>query len=337
LTGFDESEAEDAWQWGWGAGGSAVNKVSKRYRKTLFYLSNGVNLLVPDVFFRRQLQARLRSPLAHSPEVVARVDYYNQLSDPFDPGEAGIRLSQLRPGKQNTYYFDLRRVARYFDQDLRLAHLFGDVTTVPGTPTLVKSRPIQEGNENSVLMKLNQVRHFYFVRDEVPFEKKRNVAVWRGNCKMNPARRRLVERHFSTPVCDVGESKEENRPLGNFKGFLSIREQLNYKFILSIEGNDVATNLKWIMSSNSLCFMPRARYETWFMEGKLVPGKHFVLLKDDYSDLEEKVDFYSSDLGAAQEIVHNANQYVEPFKNHRQEELISILVMEKYFRLSNQL
>ena len=49
-------------------------------------------------------------------------------------------------------------------------------------------------------------------------------------------------------------------------------DNLNYKFILAIEGYDVATNLKWIMSSNSLAVMPRPTYATWFMEGTLIPG-----------------------------------------------------------------
>ena len=56
---------------------------------------------------------------------------------------------------------------------------------------------------------------------------------------------------------------------------------------MSLEGIDVATNLKWIMSSNSLCFSPKLRYETWFMEGKLVPGVHFVEVRDDFDDLAE--------------------------------------------------
>jgi len=72
---------------------------------------------------------------------------------------------------------------------------------------------------------------------------------------------------------------------------MTIDEQLEYKFILSLEGNDVATNLKWIMSSNSLAFMPRPKYETWFMEGNLVPNHHYILIKDDYSDLEERLKY----------------------------------------------
>lgn len=56
----------------------------------------------------------------------------------------------------------------------------------------------------------------------------------------------------------------------------TIREHLDYKFIMAIEGNDVASNLKWVMSSNSLAVMPRPTCETWFMEGTLIPDYHYI-------------------------------------------------------------
>ena len=29
--------------------------------------------------------------------------------------------------------------------------------------------------------------------------------------------------------------------------------------------------------------MPKPKYESWFMEGKLIPNYHYILIKDDYS------------------------------------------------------
>ncbi len=49
--------------------------------------------------------------------------------------------------------------------------------------------------------------------------------------------------------------------------FMSIDEQLGHKFIMCIRGNDVATNLKWVMSSSSIAVMPRPDVESWYMEG----------------------------------------------------------------------
>ena len=117
---------------------------------------------------------------------------------------------------------------------------------------------------------------------------------------------------------------------------ISIQKHLDYKFILSLEGNDVATNLKWIMSSNSVAVMPLPKYETWFMEGKLIPDFHYIQIKDDYSDLEEKLHYYIDHPQEAEKIVDNAHQYIQQFNNRKLEDLIALRVLEKYFKKTNQ-
>ncbi|GAF01816.1 hypothetical protein JCM21142_433 [Saccharicrinis fermentans DSM 9555 = JCM 21142] len=112
-------------------------------------------------------------------------------------------------------------------------------------------------------------------------------------------------------------------------------EQLNYKFILSLEGNDVATNLKWIMSSHSVAVMPTPKYETWFMEGTLIPDYHYIHIKDDYSDLNDKLNYYIHHPEKTEEIRKNANKYIHQFKNKEREDLISLLVLQKYFFKTN--
>ena len=52
------------------------------------------------------------------------------------------------------------------------------------------------------------------------------------------------------------------------------------------------------MSSNSVAVMPRPKYESWFMEGRLQPGVHYIEIKDDYSDLEDKIQYYSTHVEA---------------------------------------
>jgi hypothetical protein len=91
------------------------------------------------------------------------------------------------------------------------------------------------------------------------------------------------------------------------------------------------------MASNMLVMSPLLRFETWFMEGRLQPGKHFVLLKDDLSDLEDKVDYYAVHLDEAEEIIRNAHAWVDQFTDPLKESIISTRVLEKYFRLSGQL
>lgn len=316
-----------------------MNKASRQYRKFLFYLSNTFQFSVlPRSFFRLQLDEKLKQLSSDNRStIVDRINYYNKLSDSFQLSAQAIANGALRPGKKNTYIFDAHRTLRYFDPALKIDYIFGDTKIIPETPKIVKSRPIAGDNQNSVLMKLNQIRHFYFVTKDIPFEAKKNMVVWRGALGNKTGRKFLLQRHAANPLCDIGCSDDKRRSDPNYKGFLSIKDQLAFKFVLSIEGNDVATNLKWILSSNSLCLMPRPRFETWFMEGRLVPDHHYALLKDDLSDLDEKVHYYTNNPEQALRIIRNANSYVEPFRDKKQEELIQLLVMLKYFQLSKQL
>jgi len=83
--------------------------------------------------------------------------------------------------------------------------------------------------------------------------------------------------------------------------------------------------------------MPKPTYETWFMEGTLIPNYHYVLIKDDYSDLEERLVYYSEHTDEALKIIENAHQYISQFRNKKREDLISLLVIKKYFDKTGQL
>ena len=90
------------------------------------------------------------------------------------------------------------------------------------------------------------------------------------------------------------------------------------------------------MSSNSIAIIPRPKYESWFMEGPLQGGVHYIEIKDDYSDLEEKIRYYSTHPEEAKAIIRNAQAFVDQFRDKEREELISLLVLEKYFRHTRQ-
>jgi hypothetical protein len=183
---------------------------------------------------------------------------------------------------------------------------------------------------NAILLNLDKKRHFFFIRDHKNFLEKKNKLIGRGVITQ-PHRIRFMEMYFNHPLCDLGQVNTKGGNVTWLKPKISINSHLEYKFILSLEGNDVATNLKWIMSSSSIAVMSKPKYETWFMEGRLVPDFHYILIKDDYSDLEERLQYYIRYPEEAQLIVNNANQYVRQFLNSEQEDLIALLVLEKYF------
>ncbi len=306
--------------------------------KFFYYLNGSLAEIAKRLGWRGSLGKALKSLKKSDPEIVQqRINYYFKIQDTFYPEDEAYSISNLTlPPKNKAYYFDLIAHTKYFPQQLKLHYQFGDITKVPQTPTLVKSRPILGNNSNAVLFKFNRIRHFTFTNDRIPYRKKKDMLIGRSNVKQEH-RRVFFRMYFDHPMCDLGQINTGTSHDHWFKKKISINDHLKYKFILCQEGNDVASNLKWVMSSNSLAVMPPPKYETWFMEGTLRPNVHYVAIKEDYSDLEERLRYYLEHESEALEIVRNANAYVRKFRNSKLEKALGVLVLDRYFSKSGQL
>lgn len=315
-------------------------KNAYRLHKLIFYSTGLLAALPPRSLFRNRRETLLTAfdalPAVEQEALMTRVAYYNKL-------DASVALSSRAISNQDfalrsrksTYHLDFYHVAKYFPKSAAYHYRFGDKTFVPDVPTFAKSRPIHGDNRNSILLKLDSVRHFYKVKDTHRYNAKKDMLVWRGAAHQ-PHRRGFLAQCHDLHCCDVGATDNNAITTAYRKPFMSIEQQLEHKFIFSIEGNDVATNLKWIMASNSLCFMKRPIYETWFMEGTLIPGYHYVEVSDDYSDLHEKIDYYLSCPEEAQAIIQNANRYIADFYHPFREKLIALRVFEHYLMHTQQ-
>ncbi|WP_312135670.1 glycosyl transferase family 90 [Sphingobacterium sp.] len=310
-------------------------------KKLLFQNKN----FKPWYYLKAELREKFAANLVHkrdlllqclsrydASEIQQRVDYYNKLSGPAALLNGRVRIADYhRPNHLKVYYYDSKEYLRYFEGDLEFQLLPGDVVQIPASPSIVKSRPIAGDNANSVLLNLDKVRHFNFIKDHVPFRRKLNKLIGRAAVQQEH-RKAFYELYFDHPLCDLGDIMKGSKWE---KPKISITEHLKYKFILAIEGNDVATNLKWIMSSNSIAVMPKPTYETWFMEGTLLPNVHYIEIKADYSDLEERLNYYIAQPEKAEEIVRNANAYCQKFQDQTKEDLIAVMVLAKYFEATN--
>ena len=310
--------------------------------KLLYYLRSYSLLLCPKFIMRYILRRSMKeiNSSAEKEQIMNRVNYYNKLTDGATlPADAPTLGNHTLKNKKcgSVYFFDTYEYTRYFPDALRWMLKGGDVTTIPPHPTIVKSRPIAGDNANSVLMKLNKVRHFFFVDDKIPFEKKENKILFRGDANGKPGRIRFFEKWFGHPMCDLVDTAGHSVNPAEWKGAgMSVEEHLEYRYIMALEGVDVASNLKWVMSSNSIAVMPRPTYETWFMEGTLIPNYHYIEIKPDYSDLLERIDYYNNHIDEAKEIIKHANEYARQFRNKKRENLISLMVLAKYFEKTGQ-
>jgi hypothetical protein len=265
-------------------------------------------------------------------------DYFNK---PFPPGKT-------------TYYQDITRVIHYLPHLYKTPFLFYPHDRVEGfsVPTLVKSRPIYD-YEKSVLFNMNYLRHFadvYRVEElDIPYEQKKDVLIWRGSdtgygfgndIPYRPVSRQTLVETFSghtTPEIDIGLSsvsvnhKENGDAFQHYiKPKVKMNELLQNKFLLSVEGNDVATNLKWIMYSNSVAFCPPFTINSWVLEENLQPWQHYVPIKHDFQDLPDKVEWAINHPEECKTITMNAKEYMKQFLDLQTEKKVLANILEEY-------
>ena len=329
-----------------------MNKLKYKNIKSFYYLRHVLAALVPRIFYRLRLRSELKRIKYYDEEYIfSRLNYYNKKENRFTVSEnsttnKNFRRLQLGNIKENiikknkevkkhtTYFFDLYKLFSFFDNKKKLDFIFGDIIEAQKIPTIVKSRPIIN-SDDSIILNLNKVRHFHFINDHKKFIDKKNKAVWRGYGENSKARQYFLKNYHHISMFNIGQTGPVlDAPW--VKNFMPISNQLDYKFIFCIEGVDTATSIKWVMSSNSVCVMPKPKYETWFMEGALQPDVHYIEISDDFSNAEQKIKYFIEHPNKVLKIIENAQAHVEQFKHAKREKLISLMVLDKYFSLSGQ-
>ena len=316
----------------------------KGYQRISFFTGNFSRYFMPDALFRAIYRFDVNRLSSKELEAIdRRVDYYARCGEGAKINESeavsvgDFHFPWKAKHKLTTYFFDLYECVRCFPDRCRFTYKFGDVDWDFQTVTFAKARPITNGKSNTVLMPLNKVRHFRFITDTRRFRDKKDMMIFRNVVRCQPQRSLMLEKYIDHPMCDIGQINKDAADPRFIKPYVPMEEQLDYKFIASIEGHDVATNLKWVMSSNSVAVMPRPRIESWFMEGKLIPDYHYIEIKPDYSDLIEKLEYYIAHPEKAEAIIEHAHAYVDEFRDRERELLIGRLTAARYFRLTGQL
>lgn len=308
--------------------------------KIKYYLINYVRLLTPRILFRCLLQQEMEKLNQRTDKdyILQRVNYYNRMDKAVIlPNEASPIGELNMKDKAKAYFFDIFQYLRWFPVHYKWCYKQGDIYYFLPFYSVTKSRPIEGYNHNSVLMNLDKNRHFTFINDKLPFEKKMNKVIFRGKVQNKACRKLFIEKFLGNPRFNVGDvTRNSQYPVQWQAKKLTIFEHLKYKYIMSLEGNDVASNLKWIMSSNSIAVTPKLTCETWFMEGTLIPNYHYIEVKPDFSDLEERIDYYNNHPEEANAIIQNAHEYIQQFRDKKRERLISLLVLDKYFKITGQ-
>lgn len=164
-----------------------------------------------------------------------------------------------------------------------------------------------------IVWKLETHRHWdpieHAKRQDTPWHKKKLGALWRGDftgkyhsgdktpleqCLLNQ-RCAFVYHHADSTLVDAGLTSTLDRMDDTVNGVSVVKSRVSkrqiqqYKVILSMEGNDVASGLKWSLLSESVVLMPTPTRTSWAMEELLEPWVHYIPMKEDGSNAEELI------------------------------------------------
>lgn len=213
--------------------------------------------------------------------------------------------------------------------------LAGDNPAALPVPTLAKSAAVElpedpakgPGRANwAVLAPLDVGRHYGPVaaalraaRRVPPWHARRPVVVWRGTGRTGQQpdrwdRLALVSRWATAghPAVDVGLTSVQRPEHRQYlKRHLRLSQQLHYKYLLAVEGNDVPSSMVWMLWVDALVLMVPPRVQSghcW--EGLLVPWRHYLPLAPDYEDLAEKVAWAEAHPAACHAMIRASTQHV---------------------------
>jgi hypothetical protein len=146
------------------------------------------------------------------------------------------------------------------------------------------------------------------------------------------------------PACDVAlvhegfrtedaARAERDAALAPWRGLFGARldraAQLQFRFIVCLEGNDYATGLFWALQSNSVVLMPPPRWQTILHFG-LKPWQHYIPLAEDLGDLEAKIAWGNAHVSACAAISAQACDFMRAQSDGARRGALDLAVLRRY-------
>lgn len=142
-------------------------------------------------------------------------------------------------------------------------------------------------------------------------EPKYNTLFWIGNTKTHPTRKTLCALSEQDPRIEAyGMDWKYNDGRAIPSRFISLEDHTEYKYLIDVQGRGYSGRTKVLMFSGRPLFIADRRWkEFWYQD--LVPFVHYIPVKEDLSDLIEKLDWAEANPESAKAIAINAQNYAK--------------------------
>lgn len=148
------------------------------------------------------------------------------------------------------------------------------------------------------------------------WESRQPMVYWRGvtsGAGRPPLRTKVIEMLFPYRHANVkavpDTVRQDDPPRFMFEpARSSIQEHMNYKYILIVDGNVIASSHQWVFGSGSVPIMVSHPDNMYWFKKYLEPMVHYVPVRYDLSDLKDKIEWLIQNDDKAKEIAENALQ-----------------------------
>lgn len=269
-------------------------------------------------------------------EIERRLDYYCHPWESPIPMPASLRrIDKIRLGASHSaYWFDMMRYLKAFPGKNKVDFIDGDTHVNPDGLVIGKARRLDSKSCNVALMNLDRRRHFLKVSDPIPFHEKKPILFFRGDVDAKENRRDFLSSWYAHPLFDLGDTSTRTITQWHTPR-IGIEEHFKYRYILALEGHDVASALQWICASNCIPVMTRPTVESWLMHGLMKPGVHYIEIAQDFSDAAEKIEYYNAHPDEAEAISRASREWIGQFADRHRENILHYLVADRYLHLIN--
>jgi hypothetical protein len=149
--------------------------------------------------------------------------------------------------------------------------------------------------------------------NRTPYPKRISECIWRGTIGNGNTTNFMIPRE--TPINQREYFKklyEEGRfPKVQFEDRqTSISDQIKYKMILDIDGcSSTWSATVWKLYSGSVLLKQKSKWKQWFYDD-MEPWVHYVPVENDFSDLNDKIEWCLHNEETCIEITENAHRFV---------------------------
>lgn len=171
-----------------------------------------------------------------------------------------------------------------------------------------------------------------------PYHERKPFCTWRGDLNngsiqnfMDPKGKTLNPRHTFQKLY------EENRlPKVEFENKTTpIKDQIQYKMILDIDGWSATWSaMVWKMYSGSVLLKVNSKWKQWFHH-RLEPWIHYVPVANDFSDLNDKIEWCLHNESECIRITENAKRFVDEhlhWEQVKKDTLSTVLLSYKSYK-----